>query len=166
MRPVSWGRGVSSLARSGSDGRNGGHMRMKYILAALLGILMNTGAVGAGNYPYKVIRIITSEAGRPSDVAARIIAQGIDELLGQSVIVDNRAGVIAAELGAKATPDGYTLLVYGPSLWLLPLLRDKATWDPVRDFLPVTMATLSPNILVVHPALPVKSVAELIALAK
>jgi len=85
--------------------------------------------------------------------------------LRQQVIVENR-GSIAIEVALKATPDGYTLLMYGSNVWLLPFLRDNVPWDPVRDFAPVTIAVSLPNILVVHPSLPAKSVAELVALAK
>jgi tripartite-type tricarboxylate transporter receptor subunit TctC len=85
--------------------------------------------------------------------------------LGQRVIVDNR-GIIAAEIAAKATPDGYTLLIYGSNIWLMQYLRDNVPWDPLRDFAPLTVAVNLPNILVVHPSLPVKSVKELVELAK
>ena len=81
------------------------------------------------------------------------------------MIVDNR-GAVASEIAAKAAPDGYTLLVNGSPVWLLPLLRASVPWDAVRDFVPITLAVSSPSILVVHPSLPVKSVRELIALAK
>jgi len=82
--------------------------------------------------------------------------------------VDNRSGsvVIPAESVAKSPPDGYTLLVFASTFWLLPFLQDKVSYDPVKDFSPITLAVISPNILVVHPSLPVKSVKELIALAK
>jgi tripartite-type tricarboxylate transporter receptor subunit TctC len=82
------------------------------------------------------------------------------------VIVDNRgAGIIPGDVVAKSAPDGYTLLAYGQPLWLSALMQG-APYDPVRDFAPITLATRAPNVLVVHPSLPVKSVKELIALAK
>src|SRR6476620_4613885 len=116
-------------------------------------------------YPVKVIRIVTSEPGGGNDLVARIVAQGLTANLHQQVIVENR-GSIAIEVALKATPDGYTLLMYGSNVWLLPFLRDNVPWDPVRYFAPVTIAVSLPNILVVHPSLPAKSVAELVALAK
>ena len=118
----------------------------------------------AQTYPTKVVRIITAAAGGGSDFAARLIAATLGPALGQQVIVDNR-GVIAADVAAKAAPDGYTLLLSGPTLWLLPFMRDNVASD-IADFTPITMATQTVNILVVHPALPVKSVKELVALAK
>ena len=123
---------------------------------------------GAQSYPVKPVRIVTNEAGAGLDFALRLITPGLSTALGQQVIVDNRGGgggVIAADIVAKANPDGYTLLYYSNGLWTLPLLQ-KVPYDPLRDFAPVTLAATSPNILVVHPALPVNSVAELIALAK
>ncbi len=117
------------------------------------------------SYPSKVVRIQTTEAGGYPDAVARLLAQGLSAGLGQQVIVENRA-IAAVELVAKAPPDGYTLLFYTSVLWLSPYLRDGVAWDPVRDFAPVMLATNSPNIMVVHPSLPVKSVRDLIALAK
>ncbi len=122
-------------------------------------------AASGENYPNRPIRVITAEAGGGSDVALRTITPGLAGNLGQQVIVDNR-GIIAAELAAKAPPDGYTLLFSGPTLWLLPFLRDHVPYDPVADFAAITLATRTANILVVHPSLPVKSVNELVALAK
>jgi tripartite-type tricarboxylate transporter receptor subunit TctC len=86
------------------------------------------------------------------------------ESLGQQVIVDNR-GSIATEIVAKSPPDGYTILIDGSPLWLLPLFR-SVSWDPLKDFVPLTLAVSSPSMLVVHPSVPVKSVREFIALAK
>ncbi len=116
-------------------------------------------------FPSKPIRILTSAPGNSDDLAARLVAQGITGGLGQQAIVDNR-GVVAVEIAAKSPPDGYTLLLYGSPMWLAPFMRDKLPYDPVKDFAPVTWATNSPNLLVVHPSLPVKSVRELVALAK
>jgi tripartite-type tricarboxylate transporter receptor subunit TctC len=129
-------------------------------------VVLGAGLACGQNYPNKPIRIVTSEPGGGSDFTARVIAQGLTVSLGQQVIVDNRAGTItAAQIMAKAAADGYTLLSYNNSLWTLPLLQ-KMFYDPVRDFSPIILATRSPNILVVHPSVPVNSVRELIAFSK
>ena len=125
--------------------------------------------VMAQSYPGRPIHIVTSEPGGGNDFAARMIAQPLATSLGQQVIVDNRggaSGAIAGETVAKAAPDGYTLLLYGSNIWLLPFLRSNVPYDPLRDLAPVTLAVKAPNILVVHPSLAAKSVAELVALAK
>ncbi len=126
-------------------------------------------AIHAQPFPVKAIRIITSEPGGGNDFGARIISAALTEQFGQQVLIENRGaagGVIAAETVARAAPDGYTMLYYGSNIWLLPYLRASVPYDPIRDFAPVTLAVRAPNILVVHPSLPVKSVKELIALAK
>ncbi len=131
---------------------------------------MSAAACARGQeYPHKPIHIVTSEPGGGNDFAARIIAQGLTAGMGQQVIVDNRggaSGAIAGDLVAKSPPDGYMLLLYGSNIWLLPFLRDGVPYDPARDLAPITLAVRAPNILVVHPALPVKSTQELIALAR
>jgi len=139
------------------------HTRWLAAAAVLLAGL--AAAQPYSSYPSKVVRIQTTEAGGYPDAVARLLAQGLSASLGQQVIVENRA-IAAVELVAKAPPDGYTLLFYTSVLWLSPYLRDGVTWDPLRDFAPVMLATHSPNIMVVHPSLPVKSVRDLIALAK
>jgi tripartite-type tricarboxylate transporter receptor subunit TctC len=124
------------------------------------------GAVFAQDYPNRPIRIVTSEPGGGSDFTTRVVAQGLTSSLGQQVIVDNRAGTLAAaQIMTKAAPDGYTILVYNNSLWTLPLIQN-VFYDPVRDFSPIILVTRSPNILVMHPSLPINSVRELIAFAK
>ena len=133
--------------------------------AALL--ILCTSVVSGQNFPSKPIRILCGGAGGSNDAIARLIAQGISGPLGQPVVVENRAsGAIAAPAVAQSPPDGYTLMLVGDLLWLAPLLRDNPPWDPLRDFSPVGMLDGSPNVLVVHPSLPVKTVKELIALAK
>ena len=120
----------------------------------------------AQTYPTKPIRIITSGVGGAGDVASRLVAQGIAPALGQQVIVDNRAsGPIPVEVTVKSPADGYTLMLYGSTVWLGPNLRSNAP-DPLKDFAPITLAATAPNILVVHPSLPVKNVKEFIALAR
>ena len=126
---------------------------------------MGTVTASAQTYPSKPVRIVTGDVGGGNDFAARVIAQEITGPLGQPVVVDNRANVIAFDLVAKAPPDGYTLLLQGAPFWLGPLMN-KVTYDPIRDFSPITLAIRQPNMIVVHPMLPVKSVKELIALAK
>ena len=130
---------------------------------------MATAAMHASaqNYPTKPVRIVTSDPGGGSDIVARAMVPAMSAALGQPVIVDNRAGgVIAGEFVSKSPPDGYTLIYYGNTLWMLPLMRDNVPYDTVKDFAPIALAVTAPNILVVHPSLPVKSVKDLIALAK
>jgi tripartite-type tricarboxylate transporter receptor subunit TctC len=135
-------------------------------LAAM--IALGAGAAFAQGYPSRPVRIVTAEIGGGNDFAARIIAQGIMPALGKAVIVENRGGsvIVSAQIVGKAQPDGHTLLLYGNNLWILPFMRDQVPYDPIADFAPITTATSSPCVLVVHPSLPVKSTAELIALAK
>ena len=119
----------------------------------------------AQNYPTKPIRIFCSEIGGANDFAARLIGQGISGPLGQQVIVENRPQLIAAEIVAKTPPDGYTLMLGSGTFTFSPLLRETQ-YDPIRDFAPITLATSAPALLVVHPSLPVKTVKDLIALAR
>lgn len=142
---------------------------MTRIVAGMLSggilVLAASGAYGQA-YPIKPIRMLANEPGGGNDLTARIIAQGISGPLGQPVVIENRPSLIATETAAKAQPDGYTMLTAGNSLWLLQFLRNHVSWDPVKDFSPITMATTAPLILGVNSALPVKSVKDLIALAK
>ena len=133
--------------------------------AAALVAAVICAAAQAQSYPAKPVRFVTSEPGGGNDIAARVLAEGLTTSLGQRVIVDNR-GIVAAEIAKNANPDGYTLLVYGANIWLLPYLREHVAWDPLRDFAPITIAVQLPNVLVVHPTVPVKSVRELIDYAK
>lgn len=120
----------------------------------------------AQNYPGKPLHIFTSEAGGGNDLIARLVGQGIAGALGQPVIIENRVVTISIEAVAKAPPDGYTLFLGANTLWSLPFMQDHVAWDALQDFAPVTLVAITPNVLVVHPSLPVKSVKELIALAK
>lgn len=140
-------------------------------LFAVLGIVAIVfsarGAVAQDGQP-KARRIVTLEAGGGNDNVARLLALGLSNEGGGRVIVENRggaSGVVAAETVVKAVPDGLTLLSISGSLWTLPLMQ-SVPYDPVQDLMPVTLAVSSPNILVVNPALPVKTVRQLIALAK
>jgi tripartite-type tricarboxylate transporter receptor subunit TctC len=127
-------------------------------------MVVHPGMAAEPAYPNKPIRIVTSAPGSSLDMAARIAAQGLSASLGQQAIVDNRP-VLTVEIVAKAPPDGYTLLVYGSPMWIVPFLQ-PVTYDPVRDFAPVTQLVMSPNALVINPSVPANSVKELIALAK
>jgi tripartite-type tricarboxylate transporter receptor subunit TctC len=134
--------------------------------AVAFAVLLSVANAVAQSYPSKPIRMVISGTAGTSNFAARLIAQGLTNSLGQQVIVDGReGGVIAAEFAAKAPPDGYTLHLNGSALWLLPYMRTHVSYDPVRDFAPITLAVSTPNLLVVHPSVPVKSVQDLIALA-
>ncbi len=127
--------------------------------------VLGAGMVSAQDYPNKPVRIITSAVGGGGDFVARLIAQAISGPLGQQVIVDNRGGIISIETVAKAAPDGYTLLSLSNNFWLLPFMQN-VSYDPVKDFLPITLTVSAPNVVVVHSSLPVKSVKALIDLAK
>ncbi len=135
-------------------------------LCTALSTAATTATAQAQAYPAKPIRVYTSAAGGGNDLVARIISQGLSPALGQPVLVENRAGILSVEAVSKAPPDGYSLLVIGSSLWVDPLMREDAGWDPVRDFAPITLAVASPNVLVVHPSVQANSIRELIALAK
>jgi tripartite-type tricarboxylate transporter receptor subunit TctC len=122
--------------------------------------------VFAQDFPSKIVRIVAPSPGGGGDFVARLLAQGLTPAFGQQVLVENRSGGVAqADAVAKAAPDGHALLLSGSGLWLMPFLRSQVPFDPVRDFAPVTLAVTSPNVLVVHPSLPVKTVADLVKLA-
>jgi len=128
---------------------------------------LHAGMLGAQAYPSKPLRMIAAEAGGANDIPARLVAQALAAKMGQPVIVVNRAGgLLAGEMLAKAAPDGYTLMFYGSSIWLLPFLQDAVSWDPVKDFAPITLSSSSPNILVVNTSLTASSVKEFIAMAR
>ena len=132
-----------------------------------LGLIMMVaaGALHAQNFPNRLIRVVTTEVGGASDLATRIMAQALSVNLGQSAIVENR-GIIGVEIVSQATADGHMLLHYTSPLWIIPLFRANTPWDPLRDFVPIALTVNSPNLLAVHPSLPVKTVPQLVALAK
>lgn len=140
-------------------------LRSAIWMCSVILMVPGAGAVYGQGYPNKPIRMVTAAIGGGADLTARIVAQGLSASLGRQVIVDNR-GLTAIEIASSAPPDGYTLLAYGSPLWLAPLTQDKVTWDPLQDFAPITSATNTPNLLVAPSSLPVKSVQELVALAK
>jgi tripartite-type tricarboxylate transporter receptor subunit TctC len=127
-------------------------------------------AASAQNYPSKVVRLlIPFSAGSGSDTIGRIYAGGLTEPFGQQVIVENRAGAagnIGAEVAARAPADGYTLFMVNMAHAVNVSMYRKLGYDPMRDFAPVSLLATGPAILVTHPSLPVKSVRDLVALAK
>jgi tripartite-type tricarboxylate transporter receptor subunit TctC len=125
----------------------------------------------AANYPTRPIRMIVPSApGGPADIVARTVGQGYSEALGQQLVIDNRSGaggIIGAELVARATPDGYTLMIsHSGPLAIEPLMHAKPSYDPVKDFAPVSLVAATPYLLLVHPGVPAKSVQELVVLGK
>lgn len=130
-----------------------------------------SGLAAAQSYPVKVIRItVPFPAGGPTDLYARVIGQKLQESWGQPVIVDNRpggTGLLGSDVVRQAAPDGYMLLFTSNSAHVMgPLLREPRSFDPVKDFTPLSMAVRYPMYILIHPSLPVRSIAELIALAK
>jgi tripartite-type tricarboxylate transporter receptor subunit TctC len=128
-------------------------------------------AAESGTYPQRPIRVIApSSAGGPNDVIARAVCTPLAEILGRQMVIDNRAGaagVIGTEIVAKATPDGYTLLFgFSGPIVIAPHLVKSIPYDSIADFTHISLVAASPYVLIVHPALPVTSVKELVALAK
>ena len=138
--------------------------------ALLLGVVASTG-VCAQAYPSRPIRFIVPFApGGSTDTLARTLGTKLTEALGQQVVVDNRAGGngnIGTDVVAHAVPDGYTILLgYIANLAIGPSLYAKLPYDPVKDFAPITLLAVAPNILVVHPSVPARNFQEFIAYAK
>jgi tripartite-type tricarboxylate transporter receptor subunit TctC len=146
-------------------------LRIFSVLAvAALGMQAAAGAMAAQPYPNKPVRMIVPfGAGGSTDVLIRIVATKLPERLGQQVVIDNRTGaggLIGTDIAAKANADGYTLLATGTPHTIVPNLYKKAPFHPVTDFAPIMQVASQPYGLVVHPSLGVKTVPELIALAK
>jgi len=146
-------------------------MRFFHFIAVVVACLVAPIAAAQGAYPERPVKIVVPyPPGGPTDSAARVFAEGLTELLRQQVIVENRAGGgtnIAAAFVAHSAPDGYTLYVANfASNAVNKWLYKKLSYDPDKDFAPVAMMTLSPQFLVVHPSVPVKSVQDLVRLAK
>ena len=143
-------------------------MATRALLATVIAV---AGNAAAQTYPVKPVRVVVPySAGGPLDDVMRVVGHRLTEMWGQSVVVDNRTGAggsIGADFVAKAAPDGYTLLLgnAGP-MTINPGLQKKLGYDVARDFAPVSQLTASPMVLVVHPSLPVKTVPDLVRLAK
>lgn len=138
------------------------------ILCGILSIFST--AVAGQDFPSKTVRILVPfPPGAGPDIVARTVGQKLTGRWRQQIVVDNRpggGGNIGVEAAAKAAPDGHTLLLASNHVTINPSLFNKVPYDPIRDFVPVTLAAVTPNILAVHPSLPVKSVRDLIMLAK
>jgi tripartite-type tricarboxylate transporter receptor subunit TctC len=145
-------------------------MQPTTIAIALFAAFAALPCAQAQNYPNRAIRLVVpSSPGGGTDITGRIVAQKLSEQLGQQVVVDNRAGagtIIGNEIVAKAPPDGYTLLMGLSTLAINPSMFAKLPYDALRDFAPVSLVVLSPNILTIHPSVPAKNVKEFVALAK
>ncbi len=150
-------------------------MQANRLLLRYAGFALAVGNVGCAfaaesDYPHRPIRfLIPQSPGGASDTVGRIVAQKLGENLGQQLVVDNRPGAtgnIGAEMVARAMPDGYTLLLTAPNLVTSPSLYARVPFDPIRDFAPVSQLTQSPNVWIVHPSFPAKTMAELIEIAR
>jgi tripartite-type tricarboxylate transporter receptor subunit TctC len=138
---------------------------------ACLAATASAAAIGSSEYPARPIRMVVPfAAGGVSDITARVLASRMQESLGQRLVVDNRGGaggMIGTDIVAKAAPDGYTLVLASNGTHaVVPHLYKKVPYDPVKDFAPIGMVSISPQVLAVNKDLPVKSVKDLIALAK
>src|SRR5258708_10401014 len=144
--------------------------QMNRIILALATFLASLAARGQ-DYPSKPIRLIVAfAAGGGNDSVARLVGKSLSDSLGQQVVIDNRpgaGGVLGAELAAKSAPDGYTLFLGGVGSHAInPNLRERLSYDPVKDFAPVALLASAPLILVVHPSVPAGSIREFIAFAR
>jgi tripartite-type tricarboxylate transporter receptor subunit TctC len=153
-------------------GREGG-LKIRGLVCSVAAVTFSAAVsiAGAQSYPAKPIRLLVgTPAGGTNDVVARLVAQKISSLIGQTIIVDNRAGadgIIAAEIVAKSPPDGYTLFLSSIGVSTIhPSLYKKLPYDMLRDFAPISQLTMIPQVLVVHPSVPAQDVKQLIALAK
>ena len=175
-RTASRGRGASSKVSQGDliappGGQSWGGQTVRQLVAIALAVLASLGFAQAQGYPTRTVTLVLGFApGGPSDVMARIFGKKLEQVLGQPVVIENRGGAggnIAAELVARAEPDGYTLLLGNSGILAANIsLYKKVNFDPVKDFAPITLVGAQANVLVVHPSLPVKTLAELIAYAK
>jgi tripartite-type tricarboxylate transporter receptor subunit TctC len=144
---------------------------LRALSSALIGLcLLANPAAAQSDYPSKPVKIIVPSApGGGTDIAARVLAQHLSQSMGQQFFIDNRPGagnMIGIEAAARSAPDGYTLLMTASTLSINQLTYKKVLYDAVRDFAPISLVVSLPSVLVVHPSVPARSLAELIALAK
>ena len=143
-------------------------MRLTAVFGFGLALTSALGIAGEpADFPKRPIRLLASGVGGTGDFTSRLIAPHLSTRFGQPVIVDNRpGGVVPGQILADAPADGHTLMMAGEVIWLSPFMRASVPFDPVRDFAPLMLTVRSPNVLVVHPSLPVHSVPDLVKLAK
>src|SRR5262245_23975650 len=157
-------------ACSRDDSREGACVLRAFSRALVILALTAVPAAAQSDYPARPVRIVVpSPPGGGTDIVARVLAQYLSKTMGQNFFVENRPGagnMIGIESVARAPADGYTLLFAPSTLALNSVLYKKVSYDPVRDFAPITVAATTANVLIVNPGLPVKSLADLIALAK
>ncbi|HEX6005759.1 MAG TPA: tripartite tricarboxylate transporter substrate binding protein [Burkholderiales bacterium] len=144
-------------------------LRVVSALLVAVGLAGSACLAVAQNYPNRPIRMVVPFApGGGSDISGRVLADGLTEALGQTIVVDNRPGagsILGCDIVAKANPDGYTTLLGNISMAFNTAIYKKLPYDAIKDFSPISLATDQPNILVAHPALPAKTFKEFIALA-
>jgi len=142
-------------------------MRTKWLAALLIAA---SGLAAAQDYPNKPVRMIVAvPPGGPADTLARLVQPHLSKALGETVVVDNRPGAnggIAYEMAARSTPDGYTFVLVAAGVAINPSLYPNVPYHPIKDFAPITLGITVPNILVVHPSVPAKSVQELVSVIK
>src|SRR5579863_4183872 len=148
-----------------------GALSLALTIIPALGVVAGAAHAQNTSFPDRPIKMVVGfAAGGSTDVAARIVAQKMSEVLGQSVLVENRpgaSGLLAAEDVVKSPPDGYTLMMASQTvLAVAPRLYRKATVDPIKDFAPVVYCGASPLVLVVNPSFPAHTTADVIAMAK
>ena len=141
------------------------------VIFMLLGLAAGQAVWAQGAYPGRPIRmIVPSVPAGPTDVIARAVSSPLSEILGKQIVIDNRggaAGQIGTEMAAKSTADGYTLLFgFSGPMSIVPILVNSAPYDPVNDFAHISLVATAPYVLIANPALPVKNVLDLVALAK
>ncbi len=145
-------------------------VRSRILGAVLISALAPMAWAQPAGYPSKTIRfILPFPPGGPTDLLGRAIGQKLAAQMGQPVIADNRPGAggnLGAELAAKAPPDGYTIVLCAPSLAISPALYTKMNYDPVKDLAPISLVAVIPNVLLVHPSVPARTLKEFVALAK
>ena len=155
------------MERRGAQERHQGRVTMRWLVAVAC---LVAGTASAQQFPSKPVRFIVAfSPGGIADTIARVVGQKMSERIGQPVVVENRSGAsgnIGTEQAARAKPDGYTLLIHTIPFVANASLYERMPYDPLRDFAPVSLLCASPAVLIAHPSLPAKSVAELLALAK
>ncbi|MBX6425317.1 MAG: tripartite tricarboxylate transporter substrate binding protein [Variibacter sp.] len=147
-------------------------MRTLFACVVALGAMLGAGpAASAADYPNRPVTLVLGFApGGPSDVLARLVSRKMEQILKQPVVIDNRpgaSGAVASQAVARAAPDGYTLLLASSAMLAInPQLYPNVGYDPIKDFEPITVLGTQPSVIYVHPSVPVKSLAELVAHAK